>query len=171
MQTVRLGNGGAPLIEDLATLENNTNMYLAPDGAGGVVWQPVAYPDVEALPTAELNIGTYLAPDGAGGLVWRVLGAFTEQLIQEMHKVTAGEVAAGFFTLAQIPVNTPCVEMVMVNGIRQINKQCVGGTGAVPDFEVLAVDQKVYIRNNGGTVTGLSEDIITDDILIIDYHM
>lgn len=313
MLTVRFGNGGVPLVEDLATLELNTNMYLAPDGAGGVVWRAVTYPNVEALPTAEVDTGKYLAPDGAGGLVWQdldsdavanastVVGAdvsdaldllssqisaltvglkwknpckvrangninlaapgavinsvtmiagdrvccdqqttvtqdglyvwngaavamtrttdaavgsdfvgatfliqqgadehkvfwcsnspgvgvigtdditlvnifySSELIVQEMHKITAGEVTAGFFSLANIPVNTQSV-MIFISDPAAgplINKECVGATGVTPDFDIIAPDlTKVYFKNIAPGA-GLSEVVVQDDVLTVIYH-
>ena len=100
-----------------------------------------------------------------------VTGTFTrigDTPIQEMHKVTAGEVTAGYFTLANNPINAQCVCITVAAGIRQVNKQCVGTTGITPDFDVLTIN-RVHINNNGGA-TGLSGDIIEDDVVIIDYH-
>jgi hypothetical protein len=88
-------------------------------------------------------------------------------LAQEMHKITAAEVTVGYFTLAQTPLTQVSVGISIVGGIRQINKQCVGTTGATPDFDVL-YGNRLYINNNGDA-TGLSGDIIVDNILIIDY--
>lgn len=69
MFTAKIGReGGAhPFIEDLLTLETNTNYVLVPDGFGGVQW--VCY-NIENFCTTETVISKYLAPDGAGGLQW-----------------------------------------------------------------------------------------------------
>jgi hypothetical protein len=90
-----------------------------------------------------------------------------EERIQVMHLVTAGEVTAGYFTLATNPVNAQSVRVAIVGGLPQVNKQVVGATGATPDFDVLSTNQ-VHINNNGAA-TGLSGDITTDDVLIVDY--
>jgi len=86
---------------------------------------------------------------------------------QEMHKVTSGEVTAGHFTLSQNPSNAQCVTVDVYDGIRQVNKQVVGGTGVTPDFDVLNTNE-LHINNNGAA-TGLSEVIEEDDVLIITY--
>jgi len=101
---------------------------------------------------------------GYSGSAWRSLD---EEKIQTMHKVTAGEVTAGYFTLSTNPINAQSVGIWTQNGLRQINKQCVGSTGATPDFDILSTNQ-VHINNNGAA-TGLSGDIIADDILIVEY--
>lgn len=103
---------------------------------------------------------------GYDGAAWRV---FDEQRVQEMHKVTAGEVTAGYFTLAASALNAQSVAVILVGGIRQVNKQCVGATGVTPDFDVISPNlNRVHINNSGGA-SGLSGDIIADDVLIIDY--
>jgi hypothetical protein len=84
-----------------------------------------------------------------------------------MHKVTAGEVANGYFDLSGTPVNAGCVTICPVTGPTQVNKQVVGATGVTPDFDV-GVDgaaNRVSI-NNTGAATGLSEVIVTDTVLI-----
>lgn len=90
-----------------------------------------------------------------------------EECIQVMHLVTAGEVTAGYFTLATNPANAQSVRVAIVGGLPQVNKQVVGATGVTPDFDVLSTNQ-IHINNNGAA-TGLSGDIIADDVLIIDY--
>lgn len=102
------------------------------------------------------------------GSAWRNLD---EESIQEMHKVTSGEVTAGYFTLANSAINAKCVKVTVLNGFRQVNKQCVGSTGVTPDFDVISPNlNRVHINNNGGA-SGLSGDITTDDVLFIDYHI
>jgi len=89
--------------------------------------------------------------------------------VQEMHKVTSGEVTAGYFTLSASSVNAQSVAVTVVGGFRQVNKQCVGATGATPDFDVITPNfDRVHIANV--VATGLSEEIAEDDILIIDYY-
>ena len=95
-------------------------------------------------------------------------GGPTTHPMQEMHLVTAGEVAAGYFTLAHTPETAGSVAAYLVGGIRQVNKQDVGGTGATPDFDVLS-GNRLHVNNNGGA-TGLSGDIEANDVLIIDYR-
>jgi stage V sporulation protein SpoVS len=89
--------------------------------------------------------------------------------IQYMHKVTAGEVTAGYLTLPSNPSpnNFAGVMVDVVAGTRQVNKQAVGATGVTPDFDILSTNQ-LHINNNGAA-TGLSGDIVADDVLIINY--
>ncbi len=91
----------------------------------------------------------------------------------EMHKVTAGEDTAGYFTLSSgTPDEADNVRIDVVGGPRQVSKQIVGATGSTPDFDV-GVDgaaDRVSI-NNDGSATGLSGDIVTDDVLIITYEV
>jgi hypothetical protein len=95
-------------------------------------------------------------------------GISTENIVQEMHTVTAGEVTAGYFSLANTPVNAQSVRMTVVGGPMQNNNQVVGATGVTPDFDVLN-DTEIYINNNG-SATGLSCDIEADDVLILEYQ-
>jgi hypothetical protein len=95
-------------------------------------------------------------------------GLSGENITQEMHTVTAGEVTAGYFSLSNTPVNAQSVRMTVVGGPMQANKQAVGATGATPDFDVLN-DTEIHINNNG-SATGLSEDIEADDVLILEYQ-
>jgi len=97
-----------------------------------------------------------------------VAGMSTENIKQEMHKITSGEVTAGYFTLANSPVNAQSVRVTVVNGIHQVSKQVVGSTGVTPDFDVLNTSQ-VHINNNG-SATGLSGDMGEDDVVIIEYE-
>ena len=85
-----------------------------------------------------------------------------------MHKVVAGEVTAGFFTLTNTPVNTQCVMTDANGGGMQVNKDCVGTSAATPDFQILNSNQ-LHINNNGGA-TGLSASIKQNDVLIICYY-
>lgn len=87
--------------------------------------------------------------------------------VQEMHKVTAAEVTVGYFTLDYTPSSTHRVAVTIVGGIQQVNKHLVGSTGLTPDFDV--IDDEIHINNNGDA-TGLSEEIVADDVLIVDYH-
>lgn len=96
-----------------------------------------------------------------------VLSASSANLSNEMHIITAGEVSAGYLTLAQTPSAAAGVSVNVVNGIAQVNKQVVGATGATPDFDVLSSNQ-LHINNNGAAA-GLSEELVEDDILIIEY--
>lgn len=91
--------------------------------------------------------------------------------VQEMHKVTAAEVIAGYFMLVNNPVAPAGVAVTdeTPTSSRKINKQCVGGTGATPDFDVLST-KRVYFKNVAPGA-GLSGVIVANDILIIDYFV
>jgi hypothetical protein len=94
------------------------------------------------------------------------------KLTQYMHKVTAGEVTNGYFSLSGTPVNASCVTIDVVTGPKQVNKQVVGATGVTPDFDV-GVDgaaNRVSINNNGAA-TGLSAAIVQDTVLICLYNV
>jgi hypothetical protein len=95
-------------------------------------------------------------------------GISTENIVQEMHTVTAAEVTAGYFSLANTPVNAQSVRMTVVGGPMQNNNQVVGATGVTPDFDVQN-DTEIHINNNG-SATGLSGDVEADDVLILEYQ-
>jgi hypothetical protein len=90
---------------------------------------------------------------------------------QQMHLTTAGEDTTGFY-LSPSPISVQGVRITTyatdyTSRYLQVNKQIVGGTGAVPDFDVL--NTNVVHFKNDGTATGLSENINVGDILIIGY--
>jgi len=91
-----------------------------------------------------------------------------EEIVQEMHTVTAAEVTAGYFALGNTPVNAQAVRMTVLGGPMQVNKQVVGTSGATADFDVLN-DTELHINGNGGA-TGLSGDIGEGDVLILEYQ-
>jgi hypothetical protein len=95
-------------------------------------------------------------------------GISSENIVQEMHTVTAAEVTTGYFSLSNTPVNAQSVRMTVVGGPMQNNNQVVGSTGVTPDFDVLN-DTEIHINNNG-SATGLSSDIEADDVLILEYQ-
>ena len=94
-------------------------------------------------------------------------GISTETTTKIMHLVTAGEDTAGFLTLPSTPASAGIVSVTPVHGPQQVNKQIVGSTGATPDFDVLN-NTELHINNNG-TATGLTGEIATGDVLIIEY--
>jgi hypothetical protein len=75
-------------IVDIPTLETDTDLRLAPDGAGGVEWATGSIGDILDIPTAETDSALVLAPDGAGGVEFRAesggsggtYGAYTPSL-------------------------------------------------------------------------------------------
>jgi hypothetical protein len=103
-----------------------------------------------------------------GNTDWEaVSGGTSGVLFQEMHRVESEEEIAGFFTLIGTPMDVDYVYVDAVGGPRQVNKQVVGTTGVTPDFDVLNGDE-LHVNNEGGA-TGLSGDIVTNDVLIISY--
>lgn len=98
-----------------------------------------------------------------------LLGFSKQDVKQEMHLITAGEITAGYFTLASSPVLASNVFAWPTGGPAQVNKQAVGATGATPDFDILSTNQ--FHINNNGAATGLSEDFTVGDVIIIEYHI
>ena len=85
--------------------------------------------------------------------------------VQEMHKITAGEVIAGYFDMGTTPNNEISVGCWVQGGPSQVNKLAIGATGASPDFTVLNDDE--FHFNNNGAAVGLSEELTEDDIVIM----
>jgi hypothetical protein len=85
----------------------------------------------------------------------------------EAHKITAGEVTNGYFTLANSPATAGEVSCTPVGGPEQMNKQIVGATGVTPDFDILSTNQLHF--NNNGAATGLSAELAQDDVVIVEY--
>jgi hypothetical protein len=136
--------------------------------SGAATDAPAALTPMAADPSSPVNGDIWITTGGA--VRARANGAtinLNSQPIQQVHKVTAGEVTAGFLTLANTPLDALHVTVDIFTGIRQMNKQVVGATGATPDFDVLNGNE-LHINNNGAA-TGLSGNIIADDILIITY--
>jgi len=106
-------------------------------------------------------------------------GAVTEQKIQEMIKITAGDITAGYFSLANNPVNKGCVSCTPVGGPQQINYDSVGATGATPDFDLddFSTTPKRVKINSDGTDGSPNLDIAAnmdwaaDDIVIVEYEI
>jgi hypothetical protein len=92
---------------------------------------------------------------------------FSASRHQEMHKITASEDAQGYFTLTYVPIDPTNVTVDIYRGPRQVNKNTVGDSGAVPDFDILNGNELHF--NNNGIATGLREYIAEDDVLIIVY--
>lgn len=87
----------------------------------------------------------------------------------EQITVTAGHVSNGYFDLTNEPTAPEKVDIFMVGGVNQLNADYSNVTS--PDFDCgdSANPKRVYIRD--GTygayeVSGLSEDIAADDVLI-----
>jgi hypothetical protein len=112
--------------------------------------------DSSASALRKMTRSNFLAGVGSG-----------ETRVQEMHLITSGETTNGYFTLGHSPTSAGNVAVSAVGGIRQVNKQVVGSTGATADFDVLNTNQLHF--NNNGAATGLSEELTTGDILIIEY--
>ena len=86
---------------------------------------------------------------------------------EEMHKVIADDVTAGFFSLAETPSAPGKVRVTVAGGPELVNKQVVGSTGVTPDFDVLN-DDELHINNT--VASGLSEIIAATDVLIVTYE-
>ena len=86
---------------------------------------------------------------------------------QVLHVVTAGDVSAGFFTLANNPTEPLAVKVELLNGVTQLHKQTIDIGAETPDFDVLNTNE-VHINNNG-SATGLSGLIVENDKLLITY--
>jgi len=100
-------------------------------------------------------------------------GAVTEQKIQYMHLITAGETTAGFFDLPSAPISEAKVSLTPVGGPQQVNKNVVGATGATPDFDLAdfgANPTRVYFKNVAPGA-GLSQDLDTGDVVIVEYEI
>ena len=87
--------------------------------------------------------------------------------IQETHKITAGDVTAGYFLIEFSPDSPESVEVNPDGGPKQINKSCVDVSGETPDFEMKNI-LELHFNGNGGAV-GLSGVIKENDILTIVY--
>jgi len=97
-----------------------------------------------------------------------ISGMSTENVKCEAHVVSAGEAAAGYFSISQTPINAQSVRVFPLKGPAQMNKQIVGATGITPDFDVLN-STEIHINNNGAA-TGLSGHINQNDELLIVYQ-
>lgn len=181
---VNVAANGLSVQVDGSTLENNSNVMRIK--AGGVDTNELA---ADAVDATILDLSATYDFASGGGTVQvttqsqsdnstkaastayvdtAVSGMSSENVKQEMHIVTSGEVTAGYFTLAENPVNAQSVRVTPQGGPMQVNKQVVGATGATPDFDVLSTNQ-VHINNNGAA-SGLSEEIEENDILVIEYQ-
>ena len=165
-------NGVAIKIDDDTIGENGSNqLYVKANGIGAAELDET---DTYDFTGGVVDVVTQSQGDGSTKAAstsyvdTAVAGMSTENIKQEMHKITSGEVTAGYFTLANSPVNAQSVRVTVVNGIHQVSKQVVGSTGATPDFDVLNTSQ-VHINNNG-SATGLSGDMGEDDVVIIEYE-
>lgn len=138
--------------------------------SGGVADAPIVVSPMAADPTTPTEGEVWTLTGGATkARVNGVTKRLDENIATQMHKVTAGEVTAGYLTLAASPVNAQSVRAAIVGGIQQVNKQVVGATGVTPDYDVLSTNQ-LHI-NNAGAATGLSGDIVEDDVLMIAYQI
>jgi len=165
-------NGVAIKIDDDTIGENGSNqLYVKANGIGAAELDET---DTYDFTGGVVDVVTQSQGDGSTKAAstsyvdTAVAGMSTENIKQEMHKITSGEVTAGYFTLANSPVNAQSVRVTVVNGIHQVSKQVVGSTGVTPDFDVLNTSQ-VHINNNG-SATGLSGDMGEDDVVIIEYE-
>ena len=109
------------------------------------------------------ELSTHLA-----GIDNALAGVSAENIAQEMHIVTAGEVTAGYFSLGNAPVNAQAVRMTVMSGPMQVNKQTVGATGTTADFDVLNSTELQFNKN--GAAAALSGDIVEGDVLVLEYQ-
>jgi hypothetical protein len=86
--------------------------------------------------------------------------------IQEMFPITTLVSQSGFITLSNIPSTPANVNVNVVGGLKQINASSTGSSGVVADFIVNGTS--LYFNNQAST--GLSGDINTGDVLIVDYN-
>ena len=93
-----------------------------------------------------------------------------DSFVREAHKITAAEVAAGYFYLDHgYALDPGSVFISVVNGVTQVNNWGVAGSEAAPDFDVLTdYPDRIYINNNAEAY-GLSGDIAEGDVLLISY--
>jgi hypothetical protein len=77
------------------------------------------------------------------------------------------DVTAGYFTLANSPLNARCVAVWVGGGSVQYNKDAIDSSGQTPDFQLLNSNQ-LHINNSGGA-TGLSGNIKKNSVIIVIY--
>ena len=156
-------SGGTDGMFLMVRAENAARTVVVKDGTGNIELKggDITLDDTDAFVILYYDgtLSKWVLAGGGGGAA--------STLIQEMHKITAGETTAGYLTLSQTPTTAGEVQVTIVGGPLQVNKQVVGATGAAPDFDVLSSNQLHF--NNNGAATGLSGDMTTDDILIIVY--
>lgn len=87
----------------------------------------------------------------------------------DYKEITSTMSTNGFFSLSPNPKDPVLVSVTPIGGPQQVNKRLVGTTGAVPDFDVLNTNE-VHINNNG-SASGLSGNLQTGDILMVEYEV
>lgn len=170
-------NGSGQLeVKDDGITENELNSSVAGAGisGGGGSALAIDIPELTAETGADSNDLLVIYDDSASTHKKQTRSNFLqglsiETIKHEMHKITSGEVTAGYFTLGSTPVNAQSVRCRVVGGGTQINKNVVGATGAAPDFDIISTNQ--FHFNNNGAATGLTEDLGEDDIVILEYHI
>lgn len=91
-----------------------------------------------------------------------------------IHEVTAGEISQGYIVMDDATYNS--LFMVEDKGAVQTNIDSLNSTTAVADYAIGTTTKRVYIRNGDYTgasdqvVSGLSEAIVEDDLLLIRYN-
>lgn len=176
---VTLNNNDRILVKNQTNADEN-GIWYAVNAAGGVWYRAIdADADSEVRGGAFVTVaeGTVNAstmwivtstnPHTVGtasgtAITWAKLN---EQMVQEDHLVTAGEVTNGYFDLSIKPQRANSVMAFVDCGIRQKNKQATGASGT-PDFDVIG--QQLHINNNGAA-TGLSGDIEAGDTINVVY--
>ena len=102
------------------------------------------------------------------GIDTALSGSAGSPLHQYLVEITSGMVAAGYFSLPSNPVAAKSVFVHPVGGPQQINKQTLGSVSVTADFDVLNTTELHF--NNTGAATALSEVIVENDVLMVDYE-
>ena len=157
------GGAGTALSVDPADLITGGSAEIDGDKLN-IDWNPSNYTPAttpaEASDVDDLTAHLY-------GIDQAIAGISTENIKQEMLKISSSDVTNGYVTLSESPTNAQSVRVTIVEGPMQVNKQTVGSTGVTPDFDVLNTNELHF--NNNGAASGLSEEIVEDDVLIIEY--
>lgn len=176
--TIEEGVSSRLRVKDAGIDENKLNASVAGNGISGGGGAALAL-DINGIATAEATpddadlIAIYDNTAVALRKMTRanfLSGLAAENIVQYMHVITGAETTAGFFTLPTVPTNKQSVRVTPVDGPHQTNKQVVGATGATPDFDILgAGNDEVHFNNNGAAI-GLSQDLTTGDVVIVEYQ-
>lgn len=104
-------------------------------------------------------------------------GAVTQQKIQEMITIQAADITAGYFSLANDPVNKGVVSVTPVGGPQQINYDSWGAAGADFDLDDFGTTPKRVKINSDGTDGSPNLDVAANmdwaagDVVIVEYEI